>query len=275
MVSQQRNILVGSNRARKDEVNKATFGRQAVSGVPRRRHFYILVLLLGGCTLFYYFGELVDFTGWEALRWDFFYGVHDVHRLFFLAPIIYAGYVFGVKAAVIVTIVAVNTILPRALFISPFPDPLLRTVLFIIIAGTIGCLTGIARSESKRRSHLEALLTSERDKLLGILERMADGVLVTGPDYRIRFMNPSLVRDFGEGIGSHCYEYLHKFDEPCPQICKLPNVINGAIEKWEYNFPDGRTYEVLASPYIDSDGTVCQLAIFRNITQRKKVELEH
>ena len=255
-------------------MSKANLSLQAILAALRSRNsysFYSLFLLFGFCSLFYYFGELVDFAGWEALRWEFLYGVHDIQRLLFLAPIIYAGYVFGVKAAVITTIVAIMTFLPRALFISPFPDPLLRTVLFIIVAGTMGYLTAKARSESERRSRLEALLISERDKLLGILERMQDGVCITGPDYRIRFMNTSMVRDFGEGIGSYCYEYLHKFDYPCQQICKLPNVINGAIERWEYNFPDGRTYEVLASPYIDSDGTGCQLATFRNIMQRKKV----
>ncbi|MCK4723467.1 MAG: hypothetical protein KAT75_09185, partial [Dehalococcoidia bacterium] len=45
-------------------------------------------------------------------------------------------------------------------------------------------------------------------------------------------------------------------------------------ERWEYNFPDGRTYEVVASPFVDSDGEVCQLASFRNITQRKQVEFQ-
>ena len=274
MASPKRNILLNSNRIKKDEKDKPTVGLESVPTAlksPRSHSFYILYLLLGCCTLFYYFGELVDFAGWEALRWHFFYGVHDVHRLLFLAPIIYAGYVFGVKATIIITIVAVMTFLPRALFISPFPDPILRTVLFAIIAGTMGYLTAVNRRESERRRRLEAILISERDRLIGILERMEDGVFITGPDYRIRFMNPSMVRDFGEGIGSYCHEYLHKFEYPCQQICRLPKVINGATEKWEYNFPDGKTFEVLASPYVDSDGTVCQLATFRNITQRHKV----
>jgi len=263
--------MASSNRANKKGKSKAN-PRTTLARLRSRSSlsFYSLFLLFGFCTLLYYFGELVDFAGWVALRWEFFYGVHDIQRLLFLAPIIYAGYVFGVKATLIITIVAIMTFLPRALFISPFPDPLLRTVLFTIIAGTMGYLTAKARSESERRSRLEALLISERDKLLGILERMEDGVFITGPDYRIRFMNPSMVRNFGEGIGSYCYEYLNKFDYPCQKICKLPNVINGAIERWEYNFPDGRIYEVLASPYVDSDGTVCQLATFRNITQRQK-----
>ena len=263
--------------SKRNEMNKSIGGHRTIWATlrsPNAYSYYILFLLFGFCALFYYFGELVDFAGWEALRWEFLYGVHDVHRLLFLAPIIYGGYIFGVKAAVIVTIVTIMTFLPRALFVSPFPDPLLRTVLFTIIAGTMGYFIAKAHSESERRARLEALLLSERDKLLGILERMEDGIFIIGPDYRIRFMNPSMVRDFGAGVGSHCYEYLQRFDYPCQRICKLPSVINGAIERWEYTFPDGRTYEVLASPYVDSDGTVCQLATFRNITQRKKVELE-
>jgi len=272
----RRMAMLNTNEATNEAVKQPTRNYQEKSVPDIRsgfRRLYILALLYVGCTLFYYFGELVDLAGWEALRWDFFYGVHDVHRLLFLAPIIYAAYFFGVKATVIITIVAVNTFLPRALFISPFPDPTLRTVLFIIIAGAMGYLTARLRSETERIRRLEARMRIERDRMLGILNEMQDGVLITGPDYRVRFLNPSMIRDFGEGIGSHCYQYFHKFDYPCDRICQLPNVIKGNVKKWEYSFPDGRTYEVMASPYIDSDETVCQLTTFRNITQRRKARV--
>ena len=248
------------------KMNKTTVSQQGASAEIRRRdfrRFYTMVLLWVFCSLLYYFGELVDFFGWEALRWDFFYSVHDVHRLFFLAPIIYAGYFFGVRAAIIITIVVVNTFLPRALFISPFPDPLLRTVLFIIIAGALGYLTG---HESERRKHLEALVRNQSNTMFGILQRMVEGILITGPDYKIRFMNSTMIRDFGDSIGAYCYEYLHRLDAPCHQICRLQDVVNGAVARWEYNLPDGRTCEVLALPYVDSDGIGCQLAIIRDIT---------
>lgn len=80
-------------------MNKATAGNKAVSAEPNQNSYkvFILPLLLVFCTLIYYFGELVDFAGLEALRWKFFYSVHDIHRLFFLAPIIYAGYVSRVR----------------------------------------------------------------------------------------------------------------------------------------------------------------------------------
>ena len=224
-------------------------------------------LLLVFCTLFYYFGELVDWAVWDALRKEFFYGVHDIHRVLFLIPICYAGYTTRIKGAIIVTLVSLVIFLPRAFFISPYPDPLLRMVLFIIFAGTLGCLTGIVRNETERAMKLEAVVESERDKLLKIVDGIADGVVITSSDYRIRFMNSNMVKDFGDGTGLPCYKHLRNLDSPCKQECRMPSVINNEeIGRWEYSFPDGRTYEVVAAPHIDSDGVVCQLSIFRNIT---------
>jgi PAS domain-containing protein len=220
--------------------------------------------------LIYYAGEIIDFFHWDALRWSFFYSVHDVHRLLFLAPILYASYIGRVRGAIIVTLVSFAIFLPRAFFISPYPDPLLRMGLFTIIAGTMGYLTAVARNEYERRLRTEALLTKERDNMLAILNRMEDGVLVVGPDYRIRYMNPAMIKEFGEGIGAYCYQQIRHLDRPCEPDCRLPQVLKGRIEKWQYTFPDGRTFELLASPYIDADGTVCQLATYRNITNRAR-----
>jgi PAS domain-containing protein len=204
------------------------------------------------------------------LRLNFFYGIHDIHRLLFLAPIIYAGYTARVKGAVIITLVSFVIFLPRAFFISPFPDPLLRMIIFTIFAGVIGILVGTIRNQVIRSQQLEATLSSERDKLLGIVDGMADGVIITGADYRIRFMNANMVKEYGDGTGAPCYEHLHKVNAPCKPDCKILDVINsGEIRKWECEFPDGRIYEIVAAPYVDTDGTVCQISIFRDITQRQ------
>ena len=121
--------------------------------------FYFLFFIFALCSIFYYFGEIVDFFNWSFLRWDFFYSVHDIHRLIFLAPIIYAAYYFGVRATIIIIILTICTFLPRALFISPYPDPLLRASLFTIITSAVGIL--FAR-ECDRRRHLEKLLKKEK-----------------------------------------------------------------------------------------------------------------
>jgi len=233
---------------------------------------FVMPLLLIVCTLFYYFGELVSWAAWDALRSEFFYGIHDVHRLLFLVPIVYAGYTARVKGALIVTMIAFVIFLPRAFFISPYPDPLLRMLLFIIFAGVIGVLVGTIRNQTLKSERFEAVITSERDKLLKIVDGMADGVVITGPDYRIRFMNSKMASAFGEGTGLTCYQHLHNVDTPCQQECHIPDVINnGKIGKWECKFPSGSTYEVVAAPYVDTDGTVCQISIFRDITERKYI----
>jgi len=230
---------------------------------------FILPLLLVVCTLFYYFGELVDWATGEALRKNFFYGVHDVHRLLFLAPIVYAGYTARIKGAVIITLISFIIFLPRAFFISPYPDPLLRMVIFTVFAGVIGYLVARLRNEEENCRKFETTRARQKDRMLNVIESMADGVVITDPDYRIRFMNTAMTKGFGEGTASTCYKHLHNADTPC-QDCKITTTIKDKrICNWQCRCPDGRTYEVMAAPFTDSDGTVCQISIFRDVSQLK------
>ncbi len=149
---------------------------------------------------------------------------------------------------------------------------MIRPSLFAVGAGLIGILIGVVRNQAEERRLLIDLVRAEKDAVINILEGMSDGVCIVGPDYKIRFMNQAMVRDFGPGTGLRCYELLHGFNEPCEQICELPRVLQGETHTWEYTLPNGRTFEVVASPFVDFDGTVCQISTFRNITERKKVE---
>ena len=117
---------------------------------PNVSSFYLIFLMWAVLTLFYYFGELVDLCHWESLRWEFFYSVHDVHRLLFLVPIIYAAYVFGIKACIVIIVISLMTFLPRALFISTYPNALARMLVFVLVSGTIGYLVAVLRRAQKR-----------------------------------------------------------------------------------------------------------------------------
>ena len=110
---------------------------------------FAIPLMLLFCTLVYYFGELADAIGWDSPHLGFFYGVHDIQRLLFLFPIVYAGYTAGAKAAVIVATLSFALFFPRAIFISPFPDPILRPVLFTLIASAAGILA--SRQKQRRK----------------------------------------------------------------------------------------------------------------------------
>ena len=137
--------------------------------------------------------------------------------------------------------------------------------LAIVIEGVIGILTAVYIRESRRTKRLEAEVRTERDKLKDIMELMDDGVMITGPNYKIRFLNNSMMKKFGEGQGMFCYHYLYKAEKPCEEICRLNEVISGSVVRWKYEFPDGSKYEIVASPFTDSDGQICQLATFRSV----------
>ena len=264
-----------SRRTRPNEgngLNRYSLYQWIKKELYRRRipTYFILFMLFWDCAVLYYFGEMMDAADWH-LNWDFLYGIHDIQRLLFIIPILYAAYFFRIKGALFVTLASFFVFLPRALTVSPYPDPLLRAGLFTLVAGIVAVLVGVARNAVEHRSRLEGLVRSERDRLMSMLERMEDGVLIIGPDYRVRFMNPAMEREFGKGIGTYCYQYLYKSDVWCKENCRLIKVIRGATERMEYTVSGGRTYDVIASPFTDSDGQICQLAIFRNITQRKKV----
>ena len=228
---------------------------------------FILLMMIILCSLIYYFGELADWASWEALRRSFFYGIHDIHRLLFLAPIVYAGYTSRIKGALIITLISFIVFLPRAFFISPYPDPLLRMILFTVFAGIIGVLVGSIRNQAIKCQRLEISQTIERDRLQTIIDGLAAGVMITDRDYRIRFMNSGMVREYGEGMGSTCYKHLLKAETPCRGDCKILDVIqNRQTQHWQCKLFDGKTYDISAAPYVDSDGTECQISIFRYTT---------
>ena len=209
---------------------------------PNALSFYALFLMWAVLTLLYYFGEIVDYAQWNSLRWSFFYTVHDTHRLLFLIPVVYAAYIFGIRAAIIITIISLMTFLPRALFISTFPDPIARMGFFVI--------------------SLQSLLATERDQLHLVLSGMQEGVMIIGPDYRIRYMNPSLIKEIGAVSGSYCYQVLQGVNMPCGELCKLSAILNGKAEKSEYTFQNGKHYEVSGLPFQDAD-TLCWLIKFK------------
>jgi hypothetical protein len=225
----------------------------------------VILLMLIICSLFYYFGELVDWAAWNNLRLQFFYGIHDVHRLLFLVPIVYAAYTARIKGAIIVTLVSFLIFLPRPLLgQSPYPDPLLRMCIFTLFAGVIGVLVGAMRNQAARAAVLERNMEAQRDRMYNIINNLAEGIMITGPDYVIRFMNSKMIKDFGDGIDNPCYRHLKQTGEPCEGDCKIKAVIEDQeTSMWECRMPDGKVYEVVAAPFVDTDGTICQISIFR------------
>jgi hypothetical protein len=223
--------------------------------------FYLLFVIFVLCCIFYYFGEIVDYFRWEALGLDFFYGVHDIHRLIFLIPIMYAAYYFGLMPTVIIIILTICVFLPRAIFISPYPDPILRASLFTIIAAATGIITALISDQNKKK---EKYIRKQEWQYFQTLNEMDEGVMLVSPDYVISFVNRALEKELGGGQGTRCYAYLYKRDVPCTEICKMEDVLKGMNSELQCEI-SGKKYRVSVLPYYDLDGNICQMSIFKGI----------
>jgi hypothetical protein len=223
--------------------------------------FYLLFVIFILCCIFYYFGEIVDYFRWEALGLDFFYGVHDVHRLIFLIPIMYTAYYFGFMPTVIIIILTICVFLPRAIFISPYPDPILRAALFTVIAAAAGIFAALISDQNKKK---QRYIQKQEWQYFQTLNEMEEGVMLIAPDHKIIFLNKTLKKELGDGRGAQCYTYLHNRDIPCAEICKMNDVLNGTNSELDCEI-SGKKYRVSVLPYYDLDGNICQMSIFKII----------
>ncbi len=121
---------------------------------------------------------------------------------------------------------------------------------------------------------LEEEIKEERDNLNLILESMDDGVYIVSKDYDVEFMNKVLIDAFGYHVGEICYKVFHNRDRPCPR-CKNTEVMKGKTERWEwYSRRNDKTYDLFETPLKNINGTLSKLTIFRDISDRKRMEDE-
>ena len=122
----------------------------------RSPHFWVITALMVFSALLYYVDQTPLVNIWPFNQ-SFFTGVHDLHRTLFFIPIVYTALIFRVRGSIISSFVFLCVVLPRALLFSPYPDPLLRPLLFVTLATFISLLvaTQLNRIENERRAHAE------------------------------------------------------------------------------------------------------------------------
>lgn len=165
------------------KISQIIFSLRAPTAPLKIRRFHrhlILALLFTICALFYYFGELVDLAGWEALHWQFFYGPHDIHRMFFFIPIMYTSYFFSGRAIAGIFIATTLAFLPRAIFISPFPDAIFRTTLFVIGAAVLSSFVRLTIYKHQKATAIETVVKQDQKRSVGVQNIIGDRVIITG-----------------------------------------------------------------------------------------------
>jgi PAS domain S-box-containing protein len=133
--------------------------------VWRNKSFWHITGLMVACSVFYYMDVIIDFKGWVSLRYEIFYTVHDLHRALFLIPVMYATYEFRMKGIIITSFLSLLVFLPRALVVSPYSDPLLRALIFIISIVGLGVLLSLLLNSTDESKKLKKSLGQAQDEL--------------------------------------------------------------------------------------------------------------
>jgi PAS domain S-box-containing protein len=124
------------------------------------------------------------------------------------------------------------------------------------------------------KKQAEEMVRFERDNFKNIFEAMTDGVSIVNQQYEIEYYNQAFKDEFGSLEMKKCYEHFHDRKHICPG-CKNFKVFSGKTVRWEWCSPEtGKVYDLIDTPIKNADGTLSKLQIFRDITERKRLERE-
>lgn len=127
---------------------------------------------------------------------------------------------------------------------------------------------------AERRLAEKALLQSqgELQRYIAAIDDIGLGLCVIDADYRIRVMNETLIEWFGDRRGTSCFGAIMGQESPCSN-CKLSDVVEqGKKARYCPTMADGRTFEIVATPITNSDGSISKMEIIREITEQKAQE---
>src|SRR3972149_9084022 len=125
----------------------------------------------------------------EALKQPWFLGQimtdlgltrHAFERVLYLAPIVWAGFIFGWRGSFITSLVALGLMLPRVIFLSDYPvDSLFETGAVFIIGNVLSISFASLRREREYRIQLEATqsqLKISEERYRQLFENAQDGI---------------------------------------------------------------------------------------------------
>ena len=122
----------------------------------RRPGFWFILLVIVLITVPYYHEVMEHPSFLITIMSDFNLDRHAFERIMYLAPIVWAGFLFGWRGAFITSLVALACMLPRAILISPYPkDALFESSAVFIIGNVLALSFHSLRKEREHRTQLE------------------------------------------------------------------------------------------------------------------------
>jgi len=255
--------------------------------ILRNPHLWIIVALMTIFTISYYADELG--LDWLPLGHGFFDEeyIHDIHRLLFLIPMVYCAIVFRLKGAIVISVATLCIVFPRALFFSPNPDPVLRTLIFSGIASAAIISLGLERDRRlrERKAHqdlenIARLLTVSEARYRDLFNSASDAIYIRDLTGNILETNRAMSDMTGYTIDELIkmnISQIYTSESYNTTIERQDRQLNGEVGSERYELmlmkKDGTTaiIDVMISIIHENTQRVAVQASMRDVTEQKQL----
>ncbi|MCJ7769846.1 MAG: PAS domain S-box protein [Dehalococcoidales bacterium] len=151
-----------------------------LTDIISRPGFWFILILLVLITLAHYEETLKHPAILTQLTASLGLDRHAFERILYLAPIVWGGFLFGQRGAIIISLAALACMLPRIIFISPYPiDAIYETSAVFILGNVLAISLSALRREKEQRTQLEMSqkeLRASEEKYRGLFESAHDAI---------------------------------------------------------------------------------------------------
>ncbi len=128
----------------------------SLKAVARNPGFWFIMALFALITLLHYAEAIEQPPLLTQLMTELGFTRHAFERILYLAPIVWAGFLFGWKGGVTTSLLALAGMLPRVFLISSYPTDALFETIAVFVTGNILAMTFYTlRKERQYRKQLE------------------------------------------------------------------------------------------------------------------------
>jgi PAS domain S-box-containing protein len=155
----------------------------------RRPGFWFILVLLVLITLPHYEEALSHPAILTQFTVNLGLDRHAFERILYLAPIVWGGFLFGQRGAIIISLAALACMLPRVIFISEHPvDATFETSAVFILGNVLAISLNALRKEKEHRTQLEVSqqeLRASEEKYRELFESAHDAIWLHDQDGNI------------------------------------------------------------------------------------------
>ncbi|MFC2010147.1 PAS domain S-box protein [Chloroflexota bacterium] len=214
---------------------------------------------------------------------------HAMERILFLIPVVWSGFLFGIKGTIIASLVALGCMLPRAILISEYPvDALFETGAITLVGGFVSGLSAFSlRLLGRERQYLYELENAHQELAISeqryrkLFENAHDAIWLQDMDGCILAANEASARLTGYDLeslkGMNVSEFLPEAALEIARNVRQKLLRGDSIENTydqQMTRKDGTEafLRLSTSLVIDNGQPVAFQNIARDVTEEKKLQ---